>query len=141
MHRLFDQGHVQITVALACVVLSIVLYGTFRCKTSSFRDPLTTTFAPPPLDKYLDGWGLLHFAMFAGFGYVYPQARYIAFLWCMGVAWEIVESVFRDHPFYLSSCKYHIDTDGGAGWWYGRWQDIVMNTLGLALGAVLARKT
>jgi len=29
-------------------------------------------------------------------------------------------------------------THKGEGWWYGRWQDIVMNTAGLAVGALLA---
>ena len=47
-------------------VAFIVGYGTFRCKTTDFQDPLTKSMAGPPWDLFLDGWGISHF-MFYGF--------------------------------------------------------------------------
>lgn len=127
--------YVQIVSICVVAVLTIVVYGTYRCKTTSFVDPLTVALAPDPFDKYLDGWGILHFFLFMCLGYLYP-AKYI-FIWVLGVAWELLEYAFKDKPFYISECKYEIDTDHGAGWWYGRWQDIVMNSLGLLSGYAL----
>jgi hypothetical protein len=127
--------YVQIVSICAVAVLTIVVYGTYRCKTTSFRDPFTVALAPDPLDKYLDGWGILHFFFFLFFGYFYPSK--LVFAWVLGLIWELVEYAFKDRPFYISDCQYEIDTDHGVGWWYGRWQDIVMNSLGLLSGYAL----
>lgn len=129
-----------LAMGIVCVFV-IVAYGTFRCKmaTGSYKDPLTIVFAPPPFDKFLDGWGISHFLFFALLGYMYPTRNTLIFIFLLGVLWEIIESLAKDHPFYLSKCNYTITTDDGAGWWYGRWQDIVMNTCGMFLGYALAK--
>lgn len=127
--------YIQIVSICAVAVLTIVVYGTYRCKTTSFRDPFTVALAPEPLDKYLDGWGILHFFLFLFFGYFYPSK--IIFAWILGFIWELVEYMFKDRPFYISECQYEIDTDHGVGWWYGRWQDVIMNSLGLLSGYAL----
>lgn len=126
----------QIIIINTFVVLSIVSYGTYRCKTSSFRDPLTMSFVSEPWNKYLDGWGILHYSLFALLGYFFPSK--LIFLWCLGFIWELIEFSLKDKPFYISKCNYTIDTDDGQGWWYGRWQDIVMNSLGLLTGYLIA---
>lgn len=118
----------------------IIIYGSIRCKKSDFKDPLTTTFAPPPFDKYLDGWGLTHFGFFLMLGYLFPRTNLLIFAFILGVCWEIIEFIFKDHPFYLSKCEYTLTTQDGSGWWYGRWQDIVVNTLGLLVGYMIARR-
>jgi hypothetical protein len=120
-------------------ILIIVLYGTYRCMNTSFVDPLTFSFAPPPFDKYLDGWGLSHLGFFMLLGYLFPSMLFFSFL--LGVAWELIEYSMKDHPFYLSSCKYDMTTHKGEGWWYGRWQDIVMNATGLGMGYALKKYT
>lgn len=125
-----------ITICVLCVVF-IMAYGTFRCKHSTFVDPLTFAFAPPPLDKYFDGWGLSHFAFFALLGYLFPSK--VLFSFVLGVLWELVEYSMKDRPFYLSKCNYTLKTHKGEGWWYGRWQDIVMNSFGLWIGYTLAK--
>lgn len=130
--------YVKITgIGLACVLV-IILYGTFRCKYSTFVDPLTFSFAPPPLDKYLDGWGLSHLFFFMALGYLFPKK--LLFSFALGVLWELVEYSMKEHPFYLSKCNYNLKTHKGEGWWYGRWQDIVMNSVGLYIGSTLARR-
>jgi hypothetical protein len=125
-----------IVIGLLCM-LSIILYGTYRCKNTEFKDPFTQSFVPPPWDKFLDGWGILHFLFYMILAYFYPTHLLLIFM--MGVGWEILESYFYDHPFYLSKCNYNLSTDGVAGWWYGRWQDIVMNSLGIIVGYYLAK--
>ena len=121
----------QIYAVCAACVLSIVAYGTFRCNQTDFTDPLTKAAFGPPLDKFLDGWGLLHFGFYFVLAYAFPsQWALIAFL---GILWEMVETFFKDKPFYIAECKYRLTTDQGEGWWYGRWQDIVMNTGGILL--------
>ena len=128
----------KILILSALCVLIIILYGTFRCKRTDFVDPLTFAFAPPPFDKYFDGWGLTHLGFFTLLGYLCPTK--LLFCFALGVAWELIEYSMKDHPFYLSKCQYNLKTHGGEGWWYGRWQDIVMNLAGLLFGSYLARK-
>ena len=128
---------VRISVICVICALVIALYGTFRCMNTKFQDPLTFSIAPPPLDKYLDGWGISHFTFFAVLAYLYPSPTNLLFIWSLGFVWEVIEYSMKDRPFYLSKCNYKITSRDGSGWWYGRWQDIVMNTLGMATGVLI----
>ena len=74
-----------IGILLICIgcILFIVAYGTYRCKHTSFVDPLTIAFAPPPFDKYFDGWGLSHLGFFYAFGvFVSKQTILFLYSWC-----------------------------------------------------------
>lgn len=126
---------VQISVIGAICVLVIVLYGYYRCTNGNYTDPLTKSWVSPPWDRFLDGWGASHFVFFFVLAYVYPSE--LVYIWLLGFAWELLEFWCKDHPFYLSDCE--LTTDSGGRWWYGRWEDIVMNTLGIG-AAVLLRK-
>lgn len=130
----------KITVIGLLCVFCIVAYGTYRCKTTDFTDPLTFSLFPAPLDKYLDGWGISHYLFFTLLGYLFPEPKLIAYSFFCGVLWEIVEFSMKDKPFYISKCNYTMTTDKGEGWWYGRWQDLVMNSLGLWTGYYLSKK-
>jgi hypothetical protein len=126
-------------ILLICfiTIFVIVAYGTFRCQRTSFVDPLTKCPVGPPWDKFLDGWAITHYLFFLLLGYLYPE--HILFSWTLGVGWELVEFMAKDRPFYLSKCNYEVTTENGGGWWYGRWQDVVTNTLGLMSGLVLRK--
>jgi len=117
---------------------AIIGYGTIRCKTTDFQDPLTKSALGPPWDLFVDGWGISHFIFYGFLAYMFPKKKTLVIIFLLGVLWEIIESIFKDHPFYLSDCKYEVTTDKG-GWWYGRWQDIVMNSLGMATGLFMRR--
>lgn len=132
--------YVKIFICCQICIIIIVLYGTYRCKNTTFVDPLTQSLFPYPLNQYLDGWGISHFTFFALLAFFFPQTRYLVFLFILGLIWEILEYVSKDRPLYLSKCSYKVTTDNGQGWWYGRWQDIIMNTLGIIIGAFLARQ-
>ena len=134
-------SYLTIIVICALMVLCIMAYGTYRCNREDYVDPLTTTFGPKSLDRFLDGWGITHFLFYGILAFMYPDTKSLIFIASLGVIWEIIEIIFKDHPFYLSDCKYTIQTDkGGEGWWYGRWEDIVMNTLGMITGVMLKKK-
>lgn len=135
---LTGETHERLLILFVCflTVLAIVIYGTIRCK-GKFVDPLTKSFVGKPWDSFLDGWGISHFLFYMALGYYFPHR--LLFLTTLGVLWELIESLFKEHPFYLSKCHYKgTDREGGAHWWYGRWQDVIMNTLGLLVGALIA---
>lgn len=124
-------------ILIDCLVsFLIMVYGTYRCRTTSFKDPLTGCISGNQhFCKFVDGWGVMHFFYFLVLGFSFPKN--LPTIFWMGVLWEMVESYSHDHPFYLAECKYVISTDKESGWWYGRWQDIVMNTLGMFCGVWL----
>lgn len=64
----------------------------------------------------------------------FPQFWYLIVI--IGIVWEIIESSMKDRPFYLMDCNVEL-SDSNQGWWYGRWQDIVMNSFGMILGYIL----
>jgi hypothetical protein len=66
---------------------------------------------------------------------LYPSE--FMFILILGIGWEIVESLFHDRPFYLKECHYTLSDKQKSGWWYGRWEDIVMNILGMITGYYL----
>lgn len=128
--------YAQITGVCVTCAGSIMAYGVFRCnRKTTFKDPLTIALAPPPFDKFADGWAILHFCFYATLAYIYPQSGTLAYIWCLGVTWEIIETSAKDHPFYISKNSYAFQKNSEmACWWYGRWQDVVMNSAGMLLG-------
>lgn len=130
---------IKIILIDCMTAFSIMLYGTYRCRSTSFKDPFTGCVSKnEKLCKFVDGWGIIHFFYFMILGFFFPED--LPTIFWMGVLWEMVESYSHDHPFYLAECKYVISTDKDSGWWYGRWQDIVMNTLGMCCGYYLHQK-
>lgn len=128
---------ILVFLLLLCV-FSIVAYGTYRCRVPSFEDPLTRSIAgdDSPLNQFIDGWGMLHFWFFAMLAYMFPSC-WIE-LTIAGIIWEIMETIFKERPFYLTECDAKIK-ENKEGWWYGRWQDIPMNTLGIGFGLLMAK--
>ncbi len=124
-------------ICLACVLV-IFVYGIYRCNNSSFVDPLTIAFAPSPLDKYLDGWGISHLLFFAILGYLFPTKLLFSFF--LGALWELLEYSMGNRPIPFIKCKHNLKTHKGEDWWYGRWEDIVMNTAGLWIGSALRNR-
>jgi hypothetical protein len=85
------------------------------------------------IEAYSDGWAISHVLFYALLGYLYPD-RWM-YLFVTGVLWEIIESRFEDKPFYLSSCKGREKEK----WWYGRYEDIISNTIGMMIGICLRK--
>ena len=134
---MFHNSYIKMFLICFGAVIAIVLYGTFRCKSVNYKDPLTSTLIKNgPFGESIDGWSVTHFCLFGILAFFFPRWDHLLFLMTLGILWEILESIFKDHPFYLSRCKYNITTDSGTGWWYGKYSDILVNILGMTLGYV-----
>lgn len=132
-----DQVKYLVLATILCV-LAIISYGTYRCRNPSFKDPMIkSVVGDSDLNKYLDGWGLLHFWFYALLMYKCSNIWYVIIIF--GIIWELIEMRFKDKPFYLAKCDVSLSDDTEEGWWYGRWQDIVMNSLGMFTGAMLLK--
>lgn len=129
---------IQVIIYCIIVALIIMMYGTYRCRNSNYKDPLTKSIAGDneELSKFIDGWGLIHFWFYALLFFKFPKAWYAIII--IGITWEIIESSLKDRPFYLAECKADL-SDHSAGWWYGRWQDVVMNSLGMLTGYLMLK--
>jgi hypothetical protein len=126
-------SYFTIVLYLILSALAIMAYGKYRCLNDDFTDPLTQSFIDRrPWNQYIDGWGLLHFWFFAFLGYEFPS--YWLFILMGGALWEGIEMMFKDRPFYLTHCNQKTN------WWYGRWEDLVMNTGGLIVGLALRQR-
>ena len=128
-----DRAYAEILAIALLAAVGIGVYGTILCRTG-LEDPLMRPLAPPPLDQYLDGWGLLHFALYATLAFLYPELRLLAYIMVLGVLWEVVEFYLHHRPLYFTRrCA-----NGKGTFWYSRWQDIIMNALGASAGFGLA---
>jgi len=125
------------------VVILIIIYGQFRCAFPGFSDPLSIHGM-----VYVDGWLLSHFILFALAGYFFPKHFYVAVI--IGILWELVEYSFGIHtPGFLkcthqdkSKAKFqylHKNKDKtlaekNDAWWYGRYEDVIVDILGFITG-------
>lgn len=125
----------SITFICIVTVLVIMSYGLMKCYIPTYVDPLTVKIATTPFDLVRDGWAISHFVLFAILGYMYPQVQYMLFASVLGVLWEITEYSVKDTSIFPSACVKNMISHNSRHWWYGRWQDVVMNTLGLLVGA------
>lgn len=60
----------------------------------------------------------------------------------MGVIWELYEMFLQsEQPWYvkyIGNCQLGTDHyNDGSAWWYGQYEDIFVNGLGIILGVVL----
>ena len=124
------------------VVILIIIYGQFRCAFPGFSDPLSIHGM-----VYVDGWLLSHFILFALAGYFFPKHFYVAVI--IGILWELVEYSFGIHTPKLLKCedqpkkakfqylnrnKDKTLAEKNDAWWYGRYEDVVVDILGFMTG-------
>lgn len=116
---------------LLLVLLFIIVYG-YVIKEYFKIDILENKFADC---EGCDLWALLHFTMYLILAYNFPSHYILLFL--IGVGYEFFEYYVgtTDNSFkYLGP----MSTDGNQSWWYGRFSDIVFNTLGIMSGMYLS---
>ena len=66
--------------------------------------------------------------------------NYWIHIFIIGILWEIIETSVKNKPFYIGKCNVNISTDELNGWWYGRYEDIIMNSFGQLFGYWIANK-
>ncbi len=122
-----------ISLFIICPTL-IFLYSRYRClNKNSFKDPLEHS-----IFLMLDGWSITHLLFYMLAGYIFPN--YFLLTTLLGISWELFETYCGTYkPLWLSGWGNCIFTDkvDNEDWWYGKWSDIFMNTLGLTIGQYL----
>ena len=125
----------SLIVLLLLVILTIFLYGKFRCVFTNYVDPLEHN-----VNIYIDGWLITHYVLFIIIGFNFPKAFYFAMI--MGILWEIFEHIIGEYkPSILNNitnCNRKSFTNfsepNGRYWWYGKKEDIIINFLGFVTG-------
>ena len=82
----------------------------------------------------LDIWSITHFICFFIMTYVCPKKWKLLFI--IGVVWELFEQFYGYLPPALINnlALDYIPTDNkNQKWWYGRFSDIICNSLGIML--------
>jgi len=92
-----------------------------------------------------DFWSLTHFGLFAYFGYIRPHQFWKYFI--LGTIWEIIEDYLSSNEeTKLVNCKdknnkNHFWCNGYEdNYWYGKYDDILFNTLGFLVGMYIKTK-
>ena len=127
-------------IGITCAVI-IILYGIYRCKNPTFEDPLNVRLNTEYkfVSNIFNGWALSHFIFYMILGYMYSD-NYIA-LFIMGVIWELYEMFLQsEQPWYvdlIGNCNVGTDQKT-TPWWYGQYEDIIVNGIGIMVGVYLA---
>ncbi len=118
--------------------LIIIFYGWLRCK-KNFPDVLEFKLLKNNHLSNLDGWWISHFVLYLVMGYLYPYSLRLSFI--IGCIWEFIEFLAGKYkPKILSSigfCKSSKKGEKDKIWWYGKWEDVLINLLGLILGKTI----
>ena len=109
-------------------VLFIFSYGQYRSQNPTYIDPLMLGIGVGDLD----GWSITHFCWFGLMGYLFPTkaievlgmgAVWEGTEWCLGEVRPAVMGGFGDCPNNINAKRHE-------KWWYGRFSDLIINTLG-----------
>lgn len=93
----------------------------------------------------IDWWSISHIILYIYFGYIFPE-YFVEFL-LIGIFWEIFESFTAVGTKYINKtfnclnsnnifCKY-IKKISSYDYWYGKFDDVVMNMIGFLIGVIL----
>jgi hypothetical protein len=120
------------SIFIICAVI-IVLYGLFRCYHPGFSDPFAKSFiSNKKVMGFFDGWAFLHLFFYMFVTILYPNKWIQTSI--IGVLWELIELSSKERPFYMPKCFYLSKNDSKEPWWYGRYEDIIMNSIGIFIG-------
>ena len=121
----------------------IFFYGYYRCRfIKKHKDVLEFSLFKNSKKYGLDGWVLSHYLFNVMIGFLYPYALRLSVL--LGSLWELFEWFVGTYkPEILRGIGY-CDSPSGVKknnkvWWYGKWQDIVANTLGFLTGKFIRK--
>jgi hypothetical protein len=128
--NLFKHTNIYFYLTYIIVVVVIFGYGSYHCSFTK-KDGLQYKLFNHKLLSNIDGWCCTHFVLFSIMGYVFPHSIRLSFLF--SVIWELFE-------YYNEKYKPDITqnaTNCNTIWWYARWEDIVINSIGLFIGRTL----
>jgi hypothetical protein len=129
--KLKDVMRPCIFILTIIIIYSIILNQLIKTKDD---DPMIM-FRSPILGNFINGWTLSHFIFFAYLGYNYQDHELEAN--SLGVIWELIEwSIGTFFPILFPDQAFKIDPFW-TSWYYGKYEDIVMNYLGFKFGKLL----
>ncbi len=146
--KTMDKGAVKFAVYISVFALAFIMVGhVFPGQIQAvLKRPL---FNLPPTT--IDWWSVTHFGFFGILGYTFPD--YLFELMILGILWEVVEDGLAPHDAKnLVDCEADYTDDmmrenfqtlwcdtlsRKKDYWYGKWDDIFANVLGLLLGHYL----
>lgn len=128
---------------LAFVVLVIFVYAIFLAvvygQNKTQKDFMNVkVFDMPSLENCCSLWPLSHLILFFILGFLYPDCGILII--SLGIGWELFEMLLAgatrtNRQYVRSSSKIEYSEN----WWAGSFKDIVMNVVGYAAGATLAK--
>lgn len=84
-----------------------------------------------------DYWAFTHFTLYMILGYMFPT--HFVLFFSVGLGYEVAEYLIGATQNPIKSLGATSD-NGDQSWWYGRYTDIIFNTLGLLTGIFLANQ-
>jgi|UniRef100_A0A6C0JPP1 hypothetical protein len=116
------------------VAIIIILIGYLNCnKTANDYNIFSKNYNFTKyklLDNYLNGWELAHFILYGILTYIYPKEWFFIFM--IGILWEFIEEFFSQLD--LKYC-FHKNYE----YWYSRYEDIIMNSLGIGTALIIKK--
>lgn len=127
--NLFKHTNTNFYLTYIIVVIVIICYGIYNCLINK-KDILQYKWFQQNYLKSFDGWLFSHFILFFIMGYLFPHSIRLSFLF--SVIWELFEYLTSKYGLLYLKDKgcYHT-------WWYGKWEDIAINSIGLLIGRTL----
>ena len=136
--NLFKHANIYFYLTYIIVVIVIICYGSYNCLINK-KDILQYKWFKQKYLKSFDGWLFSHFILFFIMGYLFPHSIRLSFLF--SVIWELFEYLGNWELFEYLTSKYGLlylkDKGCSHTWWYAKWEDIVINLIGLLIGRAL----
>lgn len=119
-------------------IIVIFSYGSYRCGNKTFKDPLEKKIVE------LDGWSMTHIIWNMLIGYLFPKTNELIIVFILGLLWELFEHYAgKQRQGWLGGygdCNDLLTDNTKTGnWWYGKYSDIICNTIGLLLGSYIRK--
>lgn len=132
---------VYILLIFINIAFVILLFSFFKCRkiVGIKYDILTKNYNYTNysfLNEYFDGWGISHFILYAIMVYNFPKNW--LFIIIIGIIWEFIE-ILLSYNTFLNCYLLNYGRDKYTKWWYGRYQDIIMNIFGVIFGLYLKK--
>lgn len=129
--NIFKEGFIFIIVIILYSILLSIL------KIPKKHDPLII-IRTKYFGNLLNGWTISHFLLHLYFGYKYPHCFKEALT--LGILWELFEFSFGElFPILFPSLANKIDPHWSS-WYYGCYEDVIMNTIGFLIGRFIRLK-
>ena len=145
--RTIDKGAFHLSSTIVFIAIAFILIG--HVYPGEIQAVLKRPLFKLP-ETEIDWWSVTHFGLFCILAYIFPD--HLFELLVIGVIWEIIEDALAPpHSKGLVQCTKvygnswsetfkviwcdHIARE--SGYWYGKWDDIFANVLGMILGHYL----